>query len=354
VEHCAGVYVMVPNRLPNGFPLWKQRDGDHFLYSGTGKRWFIGDEEEEEMNFVCNSGIIVGRDIHRGSPSSGAWQRFDGEAWVDDDAISVTLGSRCDAPHVSNGFESDGRSAGKLDREGFSRDDFGSSSVRLPEFGQLGVPSATRRVAGPVDPQSGEPMGEPRPHQRSDEEQSSDENSNKASSRELGSYIPSFSSSPRLDGPAVTSSSSVTLHIDAPEMSICSGFYRVVPDKMPNGLPLWKQEDGDHFVFSGTGGRWFVGDDEEERLGFRCNAGVIVSRNENNGRMPHEIGIGAWQLFDGDNWVDDRSIQVIAATSSKTTEEAPMSRRAPQREEAGEQRRWRGGFAGRGRGGRAV
>merc|ERR1719424_346523 len=63
-----------------------------------------------------------------------------------------------------------------------------------------------------------------------------------------------------------------TLYLVAPAMQVCAGHYNLVAGKRPNGMPHWKQQDGSHFIFSGIGGRWFVGDEEEEQAEFDCNA----------------------------------------------------------------------------------
>jgi hypothetical protein len=348
VEHCSGMYVLVPSRLPNGFPLWKQLHGDHFLFSGTGGRWFIGDDEEENLNFVCNAGIIVSREFHHGEPPNyldgrGGWQRFDGEKWVNDGDISVAIGAHSSVP--SNLRESGGVGAFPTSLSRNSR--LPAPSLSMEGFTSYGsdlfMEAASRNNEITNGPHNAKPSSDTSVKKQQQERSSegglgssneclSDTN---ASSKELSSYIPSF-----------PTSAVAMLQLCVPQMGMCTGLYCIVRGRTANGFPLWKQQGGEHFLFSGTGGRWFVGDDEEERLHFNCNAGVIVSQSQHKGQMPHKMIAGTWQHFDGDKWINDRSIRV-SSSSTEPPREAVASA-VPQRrpsvhndQEISTPRRWR-------------
>lgn len=43
---------------PNGQALWIHDRGDRFLYAGNDGYWYVGDEEEQDQNFACESGYI--------------------------------------------------------------------------------------------------------------------------------------------------------------------------------------------------------------------------------------------------------------------------------------------------------
>lgn len=87
---CAGEYVRVPGEMPNGYPLFKQVNEDHWLYSGTKGSWLIGGVEEKGDNFGCSSGVIVCGRVHNGaSPDKcGASWWWTGRSL--DDGICVT------------------------------------------------------------------------------------------------------------------------------------------------------------------------------------------------------------------------------------------------------------------------
>eukprot|EP00929_Paragymnodinium_shiwhaense_P058003 TRINITY_DN29055_c0_g1_i2.p1 TRINITY_DN29055_c0_g1~~TRINITY_DN29055_c0_g1_i2.p1 ORF type:complete len:1984 (+),score=688.18 TRINITY_DN29055_c0_g1_i2:3-5954(+) len=241
---CSGEYVMVEGRRPNGFPLWKQRGAGHYLYSGTGCRWFLGDDEEEELDFKCNAGIVVSRDIHSGAPPHevSRWQRFDGDLaeWREDPGIVVVPATGQQQPSKFNFGKSSGGDGSAAFFAGKTLLD--ASKVAAGEKSDDGLPPSLLLVAPGLEP--------------------------------------------------------------------CAGGY-TLQSRRPNGWPLWKQNDGAHYLFSGLGGRWFVGDEEEEALDFACNAGVVVSREVHQGVMPTEVKPGSWQRFDGSAWVDDAGIAFL-------------------------------------------
>jgi hypothetical protein len=87
----AGLYVL-ESREPNGFPLWKQRDGAHWIFSGSGgvsARWFVVDDQSK---FDLNEGKIVSKGPHKGSQPSDMtqnWRHF-----------NEGLGTFMDAPEI--------------------------------------------------------------------------------------------------------------------------------------------------------------------------------------------------------------------------------------------------------------
>jgi len=90
-EKCSGQYTLVPHADANGFPVWVNSRGDRFLYHGNDEHWYVGDEEEQDMNFDCDQGYIR----HEGSGSllphqlTGAWER--GEDWTPDSNIWISV-----------------------------------------------------------------------------------------------------------------------------------------------------------------------------------------------------------------------------------------------------------------------
>eukprot|EP00927_Polykrikos_kofoidii_P058165 TRINITY_DN52534_c0_g1_i1.p1 TRINITY_DN52534_c0_g1~~TRINITY_DN52534_c0_g1_i1.p1 ORF type:complete len:190 (+),score=35.76 TRINITY_DN52534_c0_g1_i1:64-633(+) len=91
-----------------------------------------------------------------------------------------------------------------------------------------------------------------------------------------------------------------------------AGTYHIVPGVTPNSLPLWKKEDSDDWLFNGTSGQWFIGDEEERAEGFISNTGNIASFEVAAGRMPDEIGPGGWLFLEDSNWSDDVEINVTS------------------------------------------
>lgn len=58
MQRFSGRYDLVPNELPNGYPLWKQRGNERYLFSGRTGRWYLGGAREKEVGFSCSKGSI--------------------------------------------------------------------------------------------------------------------------------------------------------------------------------------------------------------------------------------------------------------------------------------------------------
>eukprot|EP00929_Paragymnodinium_shiwhaense_P095561 TRINITY_DN56756_c0_g1_i1.p1 TRINITY_DN56756_c0_g1~~TRINITY_DN56756_c0_g1_i1.p1 ORF type:complete len:2798 (+),score=582.29 TRINITY_DN56756_c0_g1_i1:165-8558(+) len=94
-----GEYEVVPGALANDFPLWKKTDDNFYLYSGLSGQWLVGDAEEMEQMFACDTGFIATQYAHGGllphelaGTSMGSWMSFDGQAYHEDPTVAVSLG----------------------------------------------------------------------------------------------------------------------------------------------------------------------------------------------------------------------------------------------------------------------
>eukprot|EP00929_Paragymnodinium_shiwhaense_P013428 TRINITY_DN121282_c0_g1_i1.p1 TRINITY_DN121282_c0_g1~~TRINITY_DN121282_c0_g1_i1.p1 ORF type:complete len:1831 (-),score=362.40 TRINITY_DN121282_c0_g1_i1:394-5886(-) len=91
------------------------------------------------------------------------------------------------------------------------------------------------------------------------------------------------------------------------------GRYEVVPGELPGGWPLWKRKGPiRNWIYSGTRGRWLVGDDDEALAKFECDTGNIATRQPHRGKMPQDISMGGWMFFDGDGWHGSMQIKVYS------------------------------------------
>jgi hypothetical protein len=92
-QRFAGRYNLVPHRLANGRPIWKQVGcgAERWLYTGRSGRWYIGGRKEENANFQCSSGVIRSKSVYQDSPSAlrNGWQSFSYGQWTADPAIKV-------------------------------------------------------------------------------------------------------------------------------------------------------------------------------------------------------------------------------------------------------------------------
>eukprot|EP00929_Paragymnodinium_shiwhaense_P049272 TRINITY_DN24866_c0_g1_i4.p1 TRINITY_DN24866_c0_g1~~TRINITY_DN24866_c0_g1_i4.p1 ORF type:complete len:616 (-),score=118.97 TRINITY_DN24866_c0_g1_i4:1146-2993(-) len=81
------------------------------------------------------------------------------------------------------------------------------------------------------------------------------------------------------------------------------GRYELVPDRRPGGMPLWQKlgVDGNScWLFVGSSGQWFIGDEDEEAQGFDCDTGNVASRQKHEGRGPQHLPEGGWIVYDPD------------------------------------------------------
>jgi len=100
---CTGKYEQVPGTFPNGQALWIHDRGDRFLYAGNDGYWYVGDEEEQDANFCCESGYIR----HAGAAGippdqlRGPWER--GPGWDPEIGILVTTDPEAKPPKLGKG-----------------------------------------------------------------------------------------------------------------------------------------------------------------------------------------------------------------------------------------------------------
>mmetsp|Transcript_89705 Transcript_89705/g.252931 ORF Transcript_89705/g.252931 Transcript_89705/m.252931 type:complete len:479 (-) Transcript_89705:70-1506(-) len=74
------------------------------------------------------------------------------------------------------------------------------------------------------------------------------------------------------------------------------GAFNLEPGTVVNGQPLWKKVDANYWIFSGTSGQWFIGDQDERDVDFNCDTGKMVSESSHQGVMPHKMG-PTWKEF---------------------------------------------------------
>lgn len=94
VEVCAGVYELVPGGMANGWPLWKMKGAEYWMYSCKDGCWGVGARDVRAKGFDCSAGFILSVEPHRGRmPQEVAkWERWDEgrDQFLADPAISVS------------------------------------------------------------------------------------------------------------------------------------------------------------------------------------------------------------------------------------------------------------------------
>jgi len=315
-----GDYELVPDERPGGMPLWRKRDSDRWIYSGDDGRWYIGGVSSRDQRFVCSLGYIYNDRIHEGTlphQLHGPWEWGNSAGWHKDPTISVVLhpsayrggarpsagepgDERCgglgvipdhyaltyDLPSPSSrvlravprGGKRDCLSEASTDDGGAARSAVessdGSSSINRPGQDDLLPPpvAAPGRLVQILDEPGAETRREPPPEEP-----------------------------PRL------------LSVASPHgQKDCAGEYMLVERMRPNGQPVWRQQNGEHWLYSGTTARWCIGGQDVKDDAFARSAGWISQTVPHEGQMPDKV-FAAWQRWDaGQNmFVKDDGIAVV-------------------------------------------
>lgn len=88
---CEGTYMLVQGSMPNGFPVWKQVDGMHWIYSMRSGKWGIGGEQEDKESFNSDGAHVFCPKKHFGTmphKMRSTWKR-NNPAWTSDSEIVV-------------------------------------------------------------------------------------------------------------------------------------------------------------------------------------------------------------------------------------------------------------------------
>eukprot|EP00913_Durusdinium_trenchii_P012294 g11543.t1 len=99
-QQCGGEYVIL-SETANGHPVWEQRAGNFWLYSGANGMWIIGGREAKDKAFKCSHGQIFCRTSHGGVPPDqvkGVWERLHGEHFLEDSALVVMAATKVRLP----------------------------------------------------------------------------------------------------------------------------------------------------------------------------------------------------------------------------------------------------------------
>jgi len=92
-QECAGTYVLVRDELPNGRPVWKQQDGERWLYYSNFGTWTIGGVRAKEKNFDCSTGWLYNKaeGVRMPYEAPGQWLRWYKNRYVEDRSLTVVV-----------------------------------------------------------------------------------------------------------------------------------------------------------------------------------------------------------------------------------------------------------------------
>eukprot|EP00929_Paragymnodinium_shiwhaense_P096891 TRINITY_DN58627_c0_g1_i1.p1 TRINITY_DN58627_c0_g1~~TRINITY_DN58627_c0_g1_i1.p1 ORF type:complete len:933 (-),score=158.27 TRINITY_DN58627_c0_g1_i1:605-3403(-) len=93
---------------------------------------------------------------------------------------------------------------------------------------------------------------------------------------------------------------------------LVDGVYELLKGRWANGYPVWRKRLGSYFLFSTPSCRWYIGDVEEEQLGFSRDSGLVCNRSMHNGILPYDLPDNGWSKYYPfeDVWTLDADLRV--------------------------------------------
>lgn len=306
-ERCAGEYVLVAGEAANGQPVWKQKSGRCWLYTGSTGAWIVGGNDAREKNFDCSRGVIYSKHPHGGrmpDKVGSVWLRLGGDKFTEDSAIMVSVKpsplyvlspngqQRCAGEYVPvadklvNGQPLWEHIGGKcwLYSGPNGMWIIGGSDARERNF------QCTRGVIYCKTVHSG-----------------------LTPDNMVGTWM-------RLDGDAFREDAAISVDTKPASVYVisphgqqrCAGEYQLKAESV-NGQPAWKQRKGSHWLFSSRSGIWVIGtNDAKERKSDEM--GCIHGEIPHKGQNPDKVS-GFWMWLDGDTWREDPKIVITTAIS---------------------------------------
>jgi len=307
-DRCAGEYVMVPGEAANGQPVWKQKGGRCWLYSGSTGAWIVGGNDAKEKNFDCSRGVMYSKKPHGGvmpDKVGGAWLRLGGTKFHEDSAITVSVKPsplyvispngqrRCAGEYVPvadktvNGQPLWEHVGGKCWLYSGPNGMWivGGSDARERNF------QCTRGVIYCKTTHSGlmpEHM--------------------------VGPWLRLEGEVFREDDAISVGTKPASLFVVSPQgQQRCAGEYALQGGDTVNRQPVWRQQKGSNWLFSSRAGMWVIGNSDAKE-GKSDQMGFIHSAVPHRGQNPDKVG-GFWMWSDGDTFREDSKITVTTVVS---------------------------------------
>lgn len=331
LQKVSGSYFLVEGLIANGQPVWKLANGNFFVYSGTDGKWFIARTSEEVRvggSFSCCKGSIYTRAAHEGRmphEMKANWRTHNGEKWLDDGSVEVVVEDFA-APTVLTVISKSRqeRISGRYDLQ---KDQWshgqpvwtqanGQFLLYSDPNGKWFISSLSNevKIGGNFNCSEGwlyNPIAHGGKFPDSFETGwiTYDDESQAFLSDETVQTVVGVPVTPPL-------SLHVTSAINQKEMA---GFYSLVHGQASNGQPVWKQNAGPYFFYSGTDGEWYISvETQEVRIGgsFNCSSGDVSFPLPHCGLPPNEMDTTTeiWHTWNGEDWDEDSSIIVDSRT----------------------------------------
>jgi len=322
-----GEYRKQEARKERGQPVWRQVSGEGWIYSTSKGRWFISDSEDGIAN---NGGVMATTNQHNGNApyKMENWQFFGQGSWQPDQSIFLTekqaeaqrrvaeqqreAVKRTDRapdkvwmicppkPHLQGEYV---KQPARIERGQAVWRQVGGNGI-LYSNGLGGVWCVATKEADVQKnlgllqcstPHHGHP-----PHEM-ESWQYADGSAWRVHKdlRVTASRHEGLTALAEQDAEAQRRAKEAPrqLWLKAPSRMALEGEYVIVPDRIERGQVVWKQHCGPGWIYSTTGGRWFITDRED---GISACTGVLASVSPHQNRFPQETE--RWQEFTHGVW----------------------------------------------------
>lgn len=302
-QRCAGEYILLVGEVANGEPVWKQKSGRSWLYSGSNGSWIVGGSDAKEKSFACSKGVIYCKHPHGGimpDKVSGVWLRLDGSKFHEDVAIMVSIKpsplyvlspngqQRCAGEYVPvadkmvNGQPLWEHISGKCWLYSGSNGMWiiGGSDARERSF------QCTRGVIYRKTIHAG-----------------------LTPDKMVGVWMRLEGDTFREDAAISVSRKPTSLYVVTPTgQQRCAGEYVLKAGEAVHGQSVWRQKKGAHWLFSSRSGTWVIGS-SDAKDGKSQHLGSLHCEVPHKGLNPDKVG-GPWMWLDGDSFREDPNIFV--------------------------------------------
>jgi len=286
---CSGLYMLVPDEHPNGYPLWQQYapEAVHWLFCSSSGRWCIGGADVHRERFSRGAGYVA-----QTTPSGPSvfphdcktvWQYWDdaNRTFQEDPAIRVT---QVDMTPL------DPTKPRILVTKRLNHLDVGDEPS-IPPSGRSSLRAAAGESSFPPLEDSSLKVAEM-------------QRTRTGSAQDLQDLLESINCKNSAVPPVIQV---VSQNVER----VLVGEYVLVAGARPNDQPLWHKQDGDMWLYGATDNRWYIAGSSVKLLQFFCATGEIYHAEEHLGRLPHQMH-GCWGCCRQGIWVKDSGIHLRA------------------------------------------
>jgi len=308
-QRCAGEYQLVVGESANGLPLWRQKGGKCWLYSGSNGMWIVGGADAKEQNYHCTSGVICSKNPHGGllpDRVGCVWLRLSGDSFHEDSSITVSIKPAPLYLQTPNGQQ---RCAGefvpvadKLANGQPLWEHIGGKCWLYSGVNGMWIIGGADAKAKNYQCTRGVIYCKTA-------------HGGMMPDKLVNNWLRLEGESFREDAAISVSTKPSTLYVVSPNgQHRVAGEYRLVPGENVHGHPVWKQRKGHYRIFSSRGGSWQLAGAESKDGDFQHAEIVLRCDANHQGSMPNKT-TGVWSRLEGETFEEDPGIRLTTVLS---------------------------------------